>query len=169
MRALQLMSLPGDELVPAPRWQSTRIVQMGFPTHRGGWYTPVWLDRLMWHVEARSAERIIPELQHLEVGDQVPDSPDHSVVFTVQRVEPGRTLVLRSTRHLLPAYRNLDFSWAFVLAGDPLGTRLLTRARADYEPAWPAPLTWIFVRLVVGAGYFVNVTWMLRGIRRRVT
>jgi hypothetical protein len=54
-----------------------------------------------------------------------------------------------------------------VLAGDPLGTRLLIRAHADYEPAWPAPLTWIFVRLILGAGDVVNVTWMLRGIGRR--
>ena len=48
------LGLPGDELVPRPRWQSTRaitveappadvwpwIVQMGYPSRRGGWYTP---------------------------------------------------------------------------------------------------------------------------------
>src|SRR6185503_1066324 len=52
--------LPGDGIVPRPLWESTRgidiaarpaavwpwIVQMGYPTHRAGWYTPQWLDRL---------------------------------------------------------------------------------------------------------------------------
>ena len=72
--------LAGDELVARPMWRSTRaitipapredvwpwIVQMGFPTHRAGWYTPHWLDRLMWHITARSADRIVPELQSRE-------------------------------------------------------------------------------------------------------
>jgi hypothetical protein len=175
-------ALPGDELVAAPRWQSTRaitvraapadvwpwVVQMGFPTYRAGWYTPFWLDHLMWGIEARSSERIVPELQSLAVGERVPDSPDCSVYFTVARVEPGRALVLHSTRHLLPPYRAIDFSWAFVLADHPRGSRLLIRARADYEPAWPAPATWLFVRLVLGPGDFVNASAMLTGIRRRV-
>src|SRR6476659_8635122 len=74
-------TLPGDDLVVAPRWQSTRaitvdaapqdvwpwLVQMGFPTHRAGWYTPYWLDHAMWGIDARSSERIVPELQSLAV------------------------------------------------------------------------------------------------------
>ncbi len=46
--------LPGDELVARPMWQATRaisiqaprdavwpwLVQMGYPTHRAGWYIP---------------------------------------------------------------------------------------------------------------------------------
>jgi uncharacterized protein len=48
-----------DHLVPEPMWQATRavtidagledvwpwLVQVGFPTHRAGWYTSYWLDR----------------------------------------------------------------------------------------------------------------------------
>jgi hypothetical protein len=175
--------LAGDELVARPMWQSTRaitipapredvwpwIVQMGFPTHRAGWYTPHWLDRLMWHITARSADRIVPELQHLAVGDRVPDSDDGSVFFTVAQIEPGRSLVLRSSRHLLPAYRSVDFTWAFVLEDAPAGTRLLIRARTTYEPAWRWPLTAAFVRLVLGPGDLVNASVMLRGIRRRAS
>ena len=93
-RAEGRATLPGDELVPSPRWQSTRaitidappdavwpwVVQMGFPSHRAGWYTPHWLDGQMWRIEARSADRIVPELQQLAVGDRVPDSEDGTCI-----------------------------------------------------------------------------------------
>ena len=90
--------LPGDEIVADPMWQSTRaitiaappeqvwpwIVQMGFPSQRAGWYTPHWLDRLTFGIKQRSADRIVPELQQLAVGDRVPDSDDWSAFFTVE-------------------------------------------------------------------------------------
>ena len=46
----------------------------GVPSHRAGWYTPHWLDRLTFGIKQQSADRIVPELQQLEVGDHVPDS-----------------------------------------------------------------------------------------------
>ncbi len=171
-------TLPGDDIVPQAVWTSTRattisarpervwpwIVQMGHPAHRAGWYTPHWLDRLQWGIHARSADRVRPEFQHLEVGDRVADSADGSVFFTVMEVEPCETLVLHSTRHLLGPVRSVSFSWAFHVT--PVGegeTRLTIRARVWYEPRWS--------RLVVGpliaAGDFVNASSMLRGIRRR--
>ena len=171
-------TLPGDELVPEPRWQSTRaitidappeqvwpwIVQMGFPAYRAGWYTQHWLDRLTFGIEERSAERIVPELQQLEPGDRVPDSADWSAYFTVARAEPPHALVLHSTRHVIKPIRTIDFSWAFVIREAGAGrSRLLIRARADYTPrrAWP------FVELIVGPADFVNAGAMLRGIKRR--
>jgi hypothetical protein len=98
--------LPGDEVVPEPLWESTRaitidappaevwpwIVQMGFPAYRAGWYTPYWLDRMQWGIRERSADEILPELQHLAVGDRVPDSRDWSAFFTVVTVAPDRAL-----------------------------------------------------------------------------
>ena len=89
--------LPGDELVADPMWSSTRaitidaspddvwpwIVQMGFPSHRAGWYTPPWLDRLTFGIEQSSADEIRSDLQNLEPGDYVPDSDDGSTYFTV--------------------------------------------------------------------------------------
>jgi hypothetical protein len=136
--------LPGDEVVPEPLWESTRaitieappadvwpwIVQMGFPTYRAGWYTPYWLDRMQWGIRERSADAIVPELQHLSVGDRVPDSRDWSAFFTVRTVEPGHALVLHSTRHILRPMRSNEFTWAFVLKARNEGsTRLLIRAR----------------------------------------
>lgn len=175
-------SLPGDGLVAGPMWQSTRcitihaspgaiwpwLVQMGFPTYRAGWYTPFWLDRLMWHIRARSADRVIPELQQLAVGDRVPDSPDLSAFFTVANIEPERALVLHSTTHVLHPYKDLNFTWAFVLADDGDATRLIVRSRVRYEPVWPAAATRLFVRLVIGLGDLLNASVMLHGIKRRV-
>lgn len=174
--------LPGDAVVARPTWSSTRaitvraapaevwpwIAQMGFPSHRAGWYTPHWLDRAMWGVRARSADRIVAELQDVAVGDRIPDSADGSVYFTVAAVDPPTALVLHSTRHLLPPYSAVDFSWAFVVRSAGTGrSRLLIRSRATFVPAWPAPLTRAFVWLVIGPGDLVNASAMLRGVRRR--
>jgi hypothetical protein len=171
-------TLPGDGLVPEPRWASTRAVrieaapdevwpwlaQMGYPTLRAGWYTPHWLDRLQWGIRSRSADRVHPELQRLEVGDRIPDSPDWTAFFTVAEVEPGRALVLFSTRHLLQPLRAVAFSWAFVL--EPAGpgeTRLLIRARVRGSPDWALRLLWP----LLAVGDWVNASAMLRGIRAR--
>jgi hypothetical protein len=170
--------LPGDELVPRPMWDSTRaitipadpaavwpwIVQMGYPAHRAGWYTPHSLDRLQWGIRERSADRIRPELEDLKVGDRVPDSPDWSVFFTVAALEPERALVLHSTRHLLRPMRSIEFSWAFVLERRSTGgTRLIIRARSRGEPRWAV----LALTPLIGVGDFLNASAMLRGIRRR--
>jgi hypothetical protein len=172
-------ALPGDGLVAQPMWQSTRaitidapparvwpwIVQMGFPSHRGGWYTPHWLDRLTFGIRESSADEVRADLQQLDVGDSVPDSDDWSVYFTVASVEPPYELVLYSTRHVIKPIRTIKFTWAFVLrevAGAK--TRLFIRARAYYTPRWAAP----FVELVIGPADFVNAGGMLRGIKARV-
>jgi hypothetical protein len=171
--------LPGDEVVPEPMWQSTRaitinappdgvwpwIVQMGFPSHRAGWYTPHWLDRLTFGIKAASADEIRPEFQDLSVGDKVPDSDDWSAYFDVVRVDPPHALVLHSTRHVMKPIRTIDFSWAFVVGEvGPDKSRLFIRARARYTPPWAAP----FVELVIGLGDFANAGAMLRGIKERV-
>jgi hypothetical protein len=171
--------LPGDELVADPMWQSTRaitiaappeqvwpwIVQMGFPSHRAGWYTPHWLDRLSFGIKQRSADRIVPELQRLAVGDRVPDSDDWSVFFTVKAVEPPHALVLHSTRHVITPIKTIDFSWAFVIRElTPGESRLVIRARTNYTPRRALP----FVELVIGPADFVNAGAMLRGIKQRV-
>jgi hypothetical protein len=171
--------LPGDEIVKSPMWESTRaitidasagdvwpwIVQMGYPRFRAAWYTPHWLDRLQWGIrEGSGGERVRPDLQHLRVGDRIPDSPDWSVFFTVERVEPRRALVLHSTRHLIKPMRAIDFSWAFVLdsaAGDQ--TRLIMRARASCQPR----AAWLALGSLSGIGDFVNASVMLHGIKRR--
>ena len=177
--SISLDALPGDAIVVEPMWQSTRaitidappeevwpwIVQMGFPSHRAGWYTPHWLDRVTFGIRQRSADRILPELQQLAVGDRVPDSVDWSVYFTVEAVEPPHALVLHSTRHVIKPIETIDFSWAFVIGALPNGrSRLVIRARARYAPRWAR----LFVELVIRPADFVNASAMLRGIKARV-
>jgi hypothetical protein len=173
--------LPGDDLVDRPMWQATRavtieappeqvwpwLVQMGFPTRRAGWYTPFWLDRVLFGIRARSANVIVPSLQDLAVGDRVDDSDSGVSYFEVAALDRPRALVLLSHTHPLPAYRDVDFSWSFVLE-DAGATRLIMRARVRYTPVWPS---WV-VRLLVVAGFglgdFVQAGAMLQGIRSRV-
>lgn len=99
--------LPGDDVVPNPRVQSTRaitidappervwpwIVQMGI--YRAGFYTHDRVERLMFrarYVEGKhSATRIHPELQDLKAGDLVPYGGGAYAV--VREVEPNRHLV----------------------------------------------------------------------------
>lgn len=179
--AERIGAVAGDELMSAPLWQATRattiaapaaavwpwLVQMGFPTHRAGWYTPYWMDRLLFGIRARSADRLVPELQHLALGDVVPDSDSGASFFTVARLDRGTALVLRSHTHPLPIYRNVDFTWAFALREDRRGTRLVMRARVRYTPVWPAWIVGVIVRAGFGLGDVVQAGAMLHGIRRR--
>lgn len=181
-------ALPGDEIIPNPHWQTTHaitidapardiwpwLVQMGFG--RGGWYVSQRLDRVVWRVENRSVDRIVPELQHLEVGDIVPDSPNETAHFRVIAIEPEQALVLHSIRHPLNGHwpdlsapdpgPYLDFVWVFALREqrDGMGpTRLLLRARGVMQPRWLAVML-----PVADLGDFLYVRQILRGIKRRV-
>ena len=94
-------SMPGDELVPHPTLCATRamtidappervwpwLVQMGAYT-RGGWYSYDWAD----NGGEPSADRIVPELQGLAVGDVMLTS--RSEGFVVREIDPGHALVL---------------------------------------------------------------------------
>ena len=181
------LPLPGDDVVARPLWASTRaitidappervwpwIVQMGFPPHRAGWYTPHWMDVAMWGDRPRSAARIVPELQDLRVGDTVPDSADYSVYYEVEAVVPPAQasegtpahLLLHSVRHVFGPIKQSDFTWLFAL--QPLGedrTRLLARARVRYGPLWAVPA----IELMLNAGDLANVSAMLRNIKQSV-
>ena len=177
--------LPGDELVTRPMWQATRsitihaprdavwpwLVQMGYPTYRAGWYTPYWMDRVTLGIRARSADRIIADLQNLAPGDHVPDSPDATVAyFTVVEIAEDRALVLTSHTHPLPIYRDVAFSWAFILEDDRGGadTRLMMRARIAYTPVGPGPIIRFLVSTGFGIGDILQAGAMLGGIKTRV-
>jgi hypothetical protein len=181
-RAEKQQPLAGDGLVVDPIWQATRattiraprdtvwpwLVQMGYPTHRAGWYVPHWMDRLLFGIRARSANEIVPELQQLAVGDRVPDSRDGQVAyFTVAAIEKDRALVLLSHTHPMPIYRDVSFCWAFVLADADENTRLIMRARVSYTPVGPAGLVRASIAAAFGLGDVVQAGAMLRGITRR--
>jgi hypothetical protein len=147
--------LPGDDLCLAPQVMTTHsitidaspdaawlwLAQMGWA--RGQWYTARWVDRLLFPANGPSADRIIPELQHLSVGDRILDGPPEAhCAFVVADLATNKHLVLHSTEHLPPGWAerfdaSIDFTWAFVL--DDLGdgrTRFLFRSRVRLEPRW---------------------------------
>jgi hypothetical protein len=100
------------------------LLQMG--GQRAGWYSWDLLD----NGGKASADRIIPELQHLDVGDVLPARPTGKEGFKVLRIIPERALVLGGVS---PTWEG---TWAFIL--EPLGarqTRLITRYRAAYPPS----------------------------------
>jgi hypothetical protein len=129
--------IEGDDILPDARAQLTHataidapprdvwpwLIQMG--CQRAGWYSWDILD----NAGKRSADVILPEYQHLAVGDVLPARPVGAEGFEVIRIVPERALVLSG---LSPQWKG---TWAFVL--EPLGsdrTRLVTRYRAAYPP-----------------------------------
>ena len=174
--------LPGDELVERPLLTTTHattidappeavwpwLVQVGW--HRGGWYTARWVDRLLFPANDASADHIVPGLQHLEVGDWIPDGPPESRCgFVVREIAPARHLVLHSTEHLPPEFAErfgawIDWSWVFVVEEVAPGrTRFLFRTRARLGPRWLAAGYWL---LMIPAD-FVMARQMCRGLRAR--
>lgn len=167
-------ALPGDERVPRPKIASTRAITIHAPREqvwawlvqigqgRGGFYSYDWLENLA-GCNIHSADRIIPELQGLKVGDKVRMVPESSPMpppWTVVALEPWRALVLENGGPDEPAHS----TWAFVLQdAGPGVTRLIVRSRGDYQPGLMNAILWHTVEPVS----FVMERGMLRGIRQR--
>jgi hypothetical protein len=152
-RAERRASLPGDEIVPGVKSPSTMAITIDVPPSdvwpwlvqmgcdRGGFYS--W-DRLD-NGGRPSATEIHPEWQALEAGDRVLCTPDGRYWFQVERLEPGRVLVLRSSIDVRshtpfdPAGPRprffVDGVWTFVLDELPDGrTRLVVRSFGAARP-----------------------------------
>jgi hypothetical protein len=130
--------MPGDELVPHPSFTATRaitisaapkdvwpwIVQIG--TGRAGFYSYDLFD----NAARPSAERILPQLQEIRVGDWMPMSTkvNETTAFKVKAFEP--------TQWLLWAKPHSTWSWRLTPTEDG-GTRLVTRLKEKYN--WRSP------------------------------
>jgi len=162
---------PGDELIANANVTATRaitirrspevvwpwIAQLG--QGRGGFYSYDKLENFL-GFDIHSADRVVPEWQQLEVGDEVRLAP--AVGLKAAIVEPGRALVLEGALPLAQA-PPFDSTWAFILCEQPDGsTRLLSRERYGYRRSW-APL----VVEPTQAASFVMSRKMLLGIRNR--
>lgn len=176
-------SLPGDAIVRHPHVVTDHAVtihasreavwpwltQMGW--HRAGYYTPRWVDRLLFPANGPSLDHLDPDLvHHLEVGDTVPDGPPGTAWFVVVEVDEPSYLVLHSTTHVPLAWRQrygaaIDWTWTFRLREvAPDQTRLHLRVRGRTSPWW---LTLTYLATIVPAD-LVMAMGMLRGLRRRV-
>jgi len=144
------------------------LTQMGW--HRGGWYTPRWVDRVLFPANWPSADVVDPELVRvLSAGDTVPDGPPGTAHFDVVVADAPQVLVLHSTTHLPSSWRRrtgarIDWTWAFVLSPVPHGCRLHLRVRGRTSPRW---LTVAYVVALVPADFVMGVG-MLLWLRRRV-
>lgn len=182
-RAERRRTLPGDDLVADPTMVTNHAVTIDAPPaavwpwltqmgwHRGGWYTPRWVDRLLFPDNWASADRLEPELvRDLRVGDVFPDGKPGTAELVVDQVDAPHVLVLHSTTHVPVEWRerwgaSIDWVWTFVLDELPGGrTRLQLRTRGRTYPWW---LTAGYVGVLVPADH-IMATGMLRGIRRRV-
>lgn len=160
-------ALPGDEFLPSPQFCCTRAITIQAPPSRvwpwlvqvgclrAGFYSNDLLDNLG-HPSARD---IVPELQHLEVGQWIPMSPTaptDSTAFRVEGFELNQWLL----------WRKPDSTWIWQLtdAGDGT-TRLVTRVSAVYT--WSHPLTALLGVVLMEFGDFAMMRRMLLGITER--
>jgi hypothetical protein len=127
------------------------LVQIGFG--RAGWYSYDWLDNL----GKPSADRIIPELQAIRVGDWVPMSSkvDERTAFKVAAFEPGKMLL----------WTKPDSTWSWVLEPiDGERTRVVSRLRCHHEPGTLFGFAGI---LLMELGDFPMFRRLLLNLRRR--
>jgi hypothetical protein len=159
--------MPGDELVDNPTFNSTRgvtienspseiwpwLVQMGYG--RGGFYGYDLIENLGSKRGLASAEVIMPDLQQLQVGDDLPISV--VALYKIQTIEPDRFLVWADenrgaftwglypldeshTRLILRfRFRHDWYDWVFTEWADPIAVRKILlgikdRAEGRVEP-----------------------------------
>ena len=160
--------MAGDSLLADPTYSGTTavtvdappdniwpwLVQMGYK--RGGLYSYDWLDRLFGYLDRPSATRILPEFQHLAVGDAIPLGRGPS--WPVAVIEPGRALVL-DMRNM----GGIDWVWQFGLYPiEGQRTRLVSRSRVRARTVWARLLT----HAIEPAGFFMTRR-MLLGLKER--
>jgi hypothetical protein len=142
-----IVNAPPEDIWP---W----LVQMGY--QRGGLYSYDWLDRLFGYLDRPSATRILPEYQHLAVGDHIPLGRGPS--WPVAVVEPHRALVLDMRN--MPG---MDWVWQFGLYPvDETRTQLVSRSRVRAHTLWARLLTYA----IEPAG-FLMTRRMLLGLKER--
>jgi len=146
---------PGDDLVPQPKGEYMHAVTINAPAAavwpwiiqigqgRGGFYSYEILENLI-GCKMCNANEIIPELQHLKVGDSIPMHPTMGSPYKVATINPAHSLVLLLREDTKTGktfelsdktpekYQNM--SWLFFLDEHDDGTtRLISRSRNDWN------------------------------------
>src|SRR5690349_8862029 len=161
-------SMPGDNEVSKPNYVEMLAVTIDAPVEyvwpwllqmgkgRGGLYSYDWLDRWFGYLDRPSADRVLPEFQHLDVGDVIPIGRGFG--FPVCAMTRNRTLLLAADAE------EMRWTWQFLLEPiDSEHTRLISRNRAS---ASRALATDVFMALLEPAA-FIMTRRMLLGIKAR--
>ena len=160
--------LPGDDLLAAPDILSTRAITIDAPAAAiwpwlvqfgpgcGGAYTYDWIENLL-GLDIHSTDRILPEFQHLEVGDAFPLGAKGPVV-RVASIDPKRSVVFRSD--------DGHWVWSFTLVETDNRTRLLSRNRIASPDA--GPIGRLVNTAIMEPGSLVMERKMLHGFKDRV-
>jgi hypothetical protein len=161
-------SFPGDELVPEPSSFTNRaitiyaspdqiypwLVQLG--AGKGGWYSYDWFETNILRCPIVNADRIHPEWQDLQVGDDVRMCPGEfgPPPFQVVQIVPNQAIVLGHQEN----GEWVDL-WQFVLAPQADGsTRLVQRTRTMMAGGlWS----------IIHPGVFIMERGMILGIKQR--
>jgi hypothetical protein len=169
------MTLPGEDLLPGGRAVSTRAITIHAPAAaiypwllqigqgRGGFYSYDWLENLF-GCDIHSANRILPELQHPQVGDAMRLAPYPALpYYHFALLETDRAVILRS---IDPASgQPASELWMFTLHPLDSGTtRLVVRHHSLEQPNRFAAL---MTRLIFDPMAFIMERGMMRGIRAR--
>jgi hypothetical protein len=158
--------LPGDALLEDADIVATRaitidapraavwpwLVQMG--PGRAGAYTYDWIENLF-GLNMHSADRIVPEWQHLAAGDVLRSRSDR-LGMRVEILEPETILSTRSEKG--------DWVWTFALVDENGATRLLSRNRIAMSGSSAGQRLGM---LVMEPGSLIMERKMLRGLKAR--
>jgi hypothetical protein len=196
------LSLPGDELIPFPGKIITHSIIINAPTKvvwpwlvqlgagRAGWYSHDRID----NGGTPSAKGIIPELQHIEVGDIMPAVPNSKDAFIIREVQIGKALVL--VVPIMTAVEDTDtkrrmtgplrVSWALVLESlNGERTKLISRGRistdwltysrvSNKKPIFIERvygllkrMPWFLLQPIATLGHYFMESRMLRGVKVR--
>ncbi len=157
-------AMPGDRIQPHPIFNATRavtiqarpeqiwpwLVQIGYL--RAGWYGYDWID----NEGLKSADRILPALQHLKVGDDLPIWRANN--YKVVAVESNRFLVWESAS-------GHDSMTLALYPIDASHTRLIWRKR-DAPYIWTSPSV-LIPQLFADAVDVIAIRQNMLGIQAR--
>jgi hypothetical protein len=154
----------GDDIVENPTFNATRaitihaspqavwpwLLQIG--TTRAGFYSYDWIDNAGVH----SSDQVVPRLQHMDMDDFIPMTPDRKNGMWVMDLEEPKYMLWTD---------NKDTStWLWFLSPiDANTTRLISRLRVRYK--WTPP--WVFYYLLQEVGDIVMMRKCMLGIKQR--
>lgn len=96
-----------------------------------------------------SAQQIIPQLQHLQVGDRIPMIAGEEVGPLVKELEPNRRMLWWDGKG--------EFTWEWLLEPlDDRTTRLLTRVQETYPPLWSRRMLYAVVASSGDSSWFAS-------------